>query len=406
MLNFILVAVFTATFCVALIVGLRIEHWPFIENFAQRDLQFGDLGALLVISDFFQSQPNGDPYHNFPIPGYTPNYPLLLPKILAMFDLGLNEVLLVGVISSVILWISLVALMVAILPRHNTHLKITYFLLLMMISFSPPVMLLLERGNYDIWVFLLVVLAGLVLHRLPGFALSLVGLAATLKLFPIAGLIAFWGQKKYMNLAIAVGAVFLIYALLIRDQLTSVSANTPKPSWQAFGVLVIPSYLDLYVSNSVLIQIAVNLTIHLAGFLVGFWVLKTCSAEVLELTAAIHKSNPSRGLMLVGGSVSVFTYVLGNSYDYRLVFLLAPLAALLVIEKPNGLGVNLITGTAFVLFWSFAGNQISPLGDFAIIPLLTIYGFLVFKILHPGSIWLNRKSFSLRRLTTKGGLNE
>jgi hypothetical protein len=40
----------------------------------------------------------------------------------------------------------------------------------------------------------------------------------------------------------------------------------------------------------------------------------------------------------------------------------------------------LITSTFFIFIWSFPANQISPFADFVIIPVLTVYSVLVFRV--------------------------
>ncbi len=379
-LNLILLAAFSATFGLVVAAGVSIEHWPFMESFAQTDLQFGDLGVLLVMADFLAEHPTGNPYIDFPVPGYTPNYPLLIPRFLAMAGIGMEDVLAVGLVSSAVLWLSLALLFMAVLRKKTKPVKFVHFLLLMALAFSPPVMLLLERGNYDIWIFLLVLVAGMSFSKYPKIALGFLTSAAVLKIFPIAGLLAFISFKKLRWWLILAAAGFLVYAFAIRDQLASVSANTPRPNWNAFGSLVIPSFMDLYVSQSQLLQIVANVVLHAFGVFCGIWFLKTLRGQVHELVLSIKMSPISQGLLLVGGSTSIFIYLIGNSYDYRLVFLLLPLAALLIAGVTNELVIALITSTFFVFLWSFPANQISPLADFAIIPVLTVYSMLVFWV--------------------------
>jgi len=379
-LNLILLGVFSVTFGLVVAVGVSIEHWPFMENFAQTDLQFGDLGVLLVMADFLSEHPTGNPYTDFPVPGYTPNYPLLIPRFLAMAGLGIEDVLAVGLVSSAVLWLSLALLIIAVLSQKTKPMKFVHFLLLMALAFSPPVMLLLERGNYDFWIFFLVLLAGMYFSKFPKTALGFLGLAAVLKIFPIAGLLAFLGRKKIGWWVILVGAGFVTYAFVIRGQLASVSANTPRPGWAAFGSLVVPSFIDLYVSQSQILQIAANAVIHAIGIFCGIWLLQALRGQAHELVLSIKSSPMSQGLLLVGGSTSIFIYLIGNSFDYRLVFLLIPLASLLVAGVTNELKTALISGTFFVFLWSFPTNQISPLADFVIIPVLTVYSMLVFWV--------------------------
>jgi hypothetical protein len=372
--------VFSVTFGLTVAVGVRIEHWPFLESFAQTDLQFGDLGVLLVMADFLAEHPTGNPYIDFPVPGYTPNYPLLIPRLLAVAGLGIDDVLAVGLASSTVLWLSLALLFLAVLRQKTKPVKFVHFLLMMTLAFSPPVMLLLERGNYDIWIFFLVLVAGMSFSKYPKISLGFLTSAAVLKIFPIAGLLAFISFKKLRWWLVLAAVWFLTYAFIIRDQLASVSANTPRANWAAFGSLVVPSFMDLYVSQSQIFQIAANVIVHAIGIFCGMWLLRALKGQAHELVFGIKSSPMSQGLLLVGGSTTIFIYLIGNSFDYRLVFLLLPLASLLIAEVTNELKIALITSTFFIFIWSFPANQISPLADFVIIPVLTVYSVLVFRV--------------------------
>jgi hypothetical protein len=388
-LNLILLGVFSVTFGLVVAVGVSLEHWPFMENFAQTDLQFGDLGVLLVMADFLSEHPTGNPYTDFPVPGYTPNYPLLIPRFLALAGLGIDDVLAVGLVSSAVLCLSLGLLLIAVLSQKTKPMKFVHFLLLMALAFSPPVMLLLERGNYDIWIFFLVLVAGMSFSKHPKIALVFLTSAAALKIFPIAGMLAFLSSKKLRWWVILAAAGLLTYAFAIRDQLASVSENTPRPNWAAFGSLVVPSFIDLYVSQSQILQITANVVVHAIGIFCGIWLLQAMRGQAHELVLSIKSSPMSQGLLLVGGSTSIFIYLIGNNFDYRLVFLLIPLSALLLAGVTNELKIALISSTFFVFLWSFPANQISPLADFVIIPVLTVYSMLVFWVGDWGEVVYN-----------------
>jgi hypothetical protein len=49
----------------------------------------------------------------------------------------------------------------------------------------------------------------------------------------------------------------------------------------------------------------------------------------------------------------------------------------------------LVTSTFFIFIWSFPANQISPFADFVIIPVLTVYLVLVFRVGEWGQVVSN-----------------
>jgi len=368
----ILVA-FTAIFFTTLVVGVSIEHWPFMESFTQAGIAFGDLGVLLVMADFLADNPSTSPYVDFPIPGYLPNYPLIIPKFLAWVGLGIDDALVVGIFSGIVLWLALGLLIWSGLKGSSRGSLWTKSLILFMAAFSPPVMLLLERGNYDLLIFFLVVCACFLAARHKLLGIALITFAAFLKIFPIAAMLAFVKPGRLVYIAASISS-FIIYLLVISDQLKSVNENTPRMGWASFGALVpselaheyIPSLNDLSV-------VLINIFLHAAGLGVGLFILARLKGEIPELQRRLRESALASNLFLAGTLIISFVYLLGNSYDYRLIFLLLPLTSLIAIGGLElELGRVVIFGIIFTLFWSLSSNQIQPFADAALIPLLAI----------------------------------
>jgi len=184
-------------FALVAVFGVRSRIWPFVEDINQRDQDFGDLNVLLHLADFFQRNPLGDPNQvGLSEFGITPNYPLILPRILGSFSIGLDDLLLVGTFL-----IALMAIAVSMIFFFATSGKpfpvvVITAVFAVLWSFSPPFMLAAERGNYDILIFVILTIAALVFHRFGWISAGLVLVSALFKLFPIAAAIGFLRLKR------------------------------------------------------------------------------------------------------------------------------------------------------------------------------------------------------------------
>jgi hypothetical protein len=188
---------------------------------------------------------------------------------------------------------------------------------------SPAVMLGVERGNVDILLFALVVLAVLLYRRggrVPwGHALIL--FAAVLKLFPIfaAGVLLRASRRSLIGLGVVLGA-FAIYCLAILDELRVIWRVTPRPSEYAYGIRLFSEWLASHVLSLGATHLRVWDIDVVLLVLVSMFIVR----RRLRLRPESHDASARRDLDLfvAGAGVYVLTYVLFRSYEYRLAFLL------------------------------------------------------------------------------------
>jgi hypothetical protein len=189
---------------------------------------------------------------------------------------------------------------------------------------SPAVMLGVERGNVDIGLFALVVLAVIVYRRserLPwGHALIL--FAAILKLFPIfaAGVLVRERSKRSLIALGVVLAAFAIYCLAILGELRTIWRVTPQPTEYAYGVRIFSEWIG---------------NAHLRVWDVGVIGLVVIAMVVARrrLQLRLDDGDPAArrdlDLFVAGAGVYVLSYALFLSYEYRLAFLLLTVPQLL-----------------------------------------------------------------------------
>ena len=354
-----------------LAVGVTIGRWPFVDTYLAGDPPFGDLGVLLNMSSFFAGNPGGNPYsgdwgNESPIP----NYPSLLPRALAMAGITADHQVAVGVTLGVLVGLTLIMIWAAVLRKSkNQHLLSMAFFAILTI-FSPPVMLLIERGNYDSLILILVGL--LVTIKNPLLATLVISTATLSKIFPLAAVVGFVRSKKTLMLAVVPVGLLALYIVLAPQDFASVDTRTPRPSWNGYGLLVFKTYFEEFFPDfGSIFSVLFTLFVHLIAIAVYIWLSKRQVDDLDVLSKVITVSPFLQRMLLMGFPVFLMTYLFGNSFDYRLVFLLIPLISLVgagLLSTPSGVGWSLTA--LMVLYWSIPGFQISPLGDFVLILLI------------------------------------
>lgn len=194
---------------------------------------------------------------------------------------------------------------------------------------SPPILLGLERCNNDLLVFFLVVLAVWFVRDQSKKNMDWIGgllilVATVLKVFPV---FAFWvfirnSWKRSMIVLLPFACVCLGYYLSIKSILDLIRENTPVSAFLSFGIKVLPYYLSLKFSDSLLAQgpwlLAVAFFSVVLIFLVGYRLGK--EGEDLE-----NFESYDTALFRVGSGIHLAAFLLGSNYDYRLMFLLLTL---------------------------------------------------------------------------------
>ncbi len=182
---------------------------------------------------------------------------------------------------------------------------------------SPPVLLALERGNNDLVVFVLLVLAGELLTRPRQPAANGAALAARPAQRRAA--LAWMG---------AVGGGCLLVFLLWHTDYTRALAIAPRPrSIFAYGVKVLAWMWD-WPGPTAMIWLAVVFGVVAAG--AGVWLLRRAAA----LWAAVPPTGAVTAWFVAAASAWCFCYLVNSNYLYRATLLLLP--ARLWLDQTDG----------------------------------------------------------------------
>ncbi len=193
--------------------------------------------------------------------------------------------------------------------------------------FSPAILLGVERANNDLFIFfLLAVVLACVIHR-PWLSMILVNVAFVLKLFPLFGLLALLDEdrrrsRKLLTISFVVALLYL--GLTYRD-VVQIGHATQKGSDYSYGTNVIGFHLANLLQRprieSVLFWLlTVGIFALVAPLLLSF------AAKVQKKVTANGREQGNATAYLpafkLGAGIYIGTFLLGNNFDYRMVFLL------------------------------------------------------------------------------------
>lgn len=200
---------------------------------------------------------------------------------------------------------------------------------------SPPVLLLIERGNLDA-VALLAVLAGLAFtaRRGVGWSVAGVGLvlvAAAVKLFPavvLLGVAGLWrGWRRGLVGVMLAG--FAGWAILRADEIALILRKTTRGLEAAYGRMLAGSrlHVELLAGRAPTAADAAALRDLMQASLVVAVVLLAFAAWLgwrgrARVAAAEESDERSAGWLVGGALIYAGTFLLGHNWAYRLVFLL------------------------------------------------------------------------------------
>lgn len=301
------------------------------------------------------------------------------PRIwMALTPLGLNQ--------SHTIFLGVVLVLLFYIVTFNLTGKLNFYesLIYSLILCSPPVMLLIERGNVDILIFLLLFISLIIIlksSRLISrlFAYEIILLAAFLKLFPIFGLTVILRERKRIALLLIaiLTTLFASYYLLNLEELRAITGFFGVTVWHSFGYKVIfkaifqSIKMFLYSpSKTITIKLLCNVTLILVACLVGYQIIvkvfqkfKTwlnCDFQSESDLNYLGNENYIDGFRL-GCCLYIGAFSIGSVYDYKLVFWLFAIPQIIDwIKRKNQLSLL----STLALVGIIATLYLSPLSQY------------------------------------------
>lgn len=327
-------------------------------------------------------------------PGSFPSMPYNYPKLWAVLlaQLGIVESATdtIGLLF-ISLYASAIVLLIFIAIRGQKH-RVTLSAIILLGSLTPGALLGLQRGNFDLLVFFVLVLAIFFsASRHYWLASTFLSIAAILKIFPIGALISLYARpdkkiKYLLTSLLLAGTGFVFY---LRD-FPVIGKRTPLDDSASFGVSVLP----LRAAKMFEIENFNPEDSRYIGWLIFLVVL---SAYLLLLgkrrknnsfrqsfngfTSALAGDEITRTLFLVGFGATGTTYLLGTNYEYRAIFLLPVLAAFARgIERFDGFSIFLTTVLISILLLTDRLDAYQYLGDILLAFLMPFLAIVTLEV--------------------------
>ena len=209
-----------------------------------------------------------------------------------------------------------------VLPNASNRL----LLLFGIAFFSPVTMLTIERGNNDMLMFALVVAAVLASRRSQIASEGILFTSFALKYYPILGWAFFLKNKVspfLFRTSIAVG-LSVVYLFFKKEELSLINANTQRGPYYSYGLKVFPMKMEeLRPLFAEFVQVASFFIVLLCILLPVLYCLKSKRFRRLDI------QEDCVDFFRAGSAIYIGTFIIGHSFDYRMIFLLLTLPQLL-----------------------------------------------------------------------------
>ena len=255
------------------------------------------------------------------------NYPVIWVYIFDFLSWFGNPAIIFGVIE---LFIYILFAKI-ILLQSNKNFYLYFFML-----FSPPVLLMLERGNIDCIIFFLLLSSVLSKNYFSGF---LLGLAASLKVFPIL-ILPFYFFFKKINKKFLIGFITTIPLIFWTFlQLKILIATTPISFSSSFGIYSFALFIIKIIKEIFFIDIEQKYIFYFYLFSIFlFFVL--CSIfnylfkkDIIKILQILKNNNQSLMIFILFSTLTVLVFFVFSNWAYRIVLLMP--AALVYLNNLN-----------------------------------------------------------------------
>ena len=306
-------------------------------------LPYNDLYVPLGWLDCYRA---GYPLFHCPVNAMQFNYPLTW-LALAPTGWGTKDAVWLGVAVEVVVFASLIPVVLQ-LPRR---LFWPFFVLLL----SPPIFLALERCNIDFIILVMMIAAG---YGSAAVAFVLIAAAFMLKFYPLgAGAVLLRDRYRNSILWLAgLAAVTVAFVLSPLANLHGVTAYEAQGFRYSYGWRVLPDIIDNILSLH---------GFHVHNILMGLSFVAMFIVLAAGAIFAVRRPRPVlpwpphvHRWLQIGLGIYITCFLIGYSYEYRFMFLLPTLPALLFAVVRNGWrsweGITVVAMiAAFWLTWDF-----------------------------------------------------
>jgi hypothetical protein len=268
-------------------------------------------GSLYSIEHGYNPQVEnpGDPWRR------VMNYPLIWVEISKFFHLDNEKNFVLLVSCYIFAYLVCCFLLLRDFPS-------IYIILAM---FSGSSLLAVERGNNDLIIFVLL-FAGIYTaqHYFRDYIKVFTFLLATiLKVYPVVAIISFIKKPKPLSFLMFAITSYFIY---INSELKVIQHGNTANGKISYGLINFLRWISIRIISDETKIAFVSLMILLSLLLI---IAITRNLQLKESKELAYSAD----LLITGGSIFVFTYLIAPNWDYRLIFLLFCIPYILFIEN-------------------------------------------------------------------------
>lgn len=185
--------------------------------------------------------------------------------------------------------------------------------------YSGSSLFLLQRGNVDIIIFLILYYSFTQKNTFIKYTAYLT--SSFLKIYPAFSLLFFLNYKKNFRVIFILSLIFIFYLFLIKNDLKNISTYNPVSGNSSYGLLSIILNINEHFS------ININYIKFLFLNFICLFVIYFFTKEKLP------KQYKDEELFLLGSGIFIFTFIINTHHDYRLIFLFLCAPLLLSINN-------------------------------------------------------------------------
>lgn len=266
--------------------------------------------------------------------GYV--YGIFLLQFIQFFNLDSVNLVLLG--GFFVLLVFLILLGVAVFSAKTTRQAVVAFLLVT----SPGPWLLFERGNFDLLIIPMILLAAVFINsRLSILAILLIAFTALMKFYTLPLLVVYiLIEKKVFFKIVAIISICVVTPIILLD-ISRAPVGFLTQGFVTFGSPFPGLWLNFFARRfGVQIELQ-ELQLYLLGYLVFFACVYLMYFSPLRKRFSFEPLLPSTGstqsknIFLLFSSLYLFCFLAGMNYDHRLTPLIIALLLLNVVFPQN-----------------------------------------------------------------------
>lgn len=367
---------FTIVTSIVFLIGLaqQANNWAVLTYWKiAGNESFIDLRSVLQAADCYAKEGLEVYSHELGNP-CAYNYGSILIRTLDFLHFGSNYTEFLGVV-----FIAFVSIAIGSIELISDKKGLLGYVFLGLLAFSPPILLLMERGNIDTLVLITMILTAYFTAK-KRYAMSafLILLMSLIKFYPIILFFDLLLRIKNIRFRIIVTIVFLSAAAQIfYDQ--SRGPGFINIFWASFGASVWGIYLG-YLGLTIPYKFSLVLGVLLffiAIFIISKFLIKLVADESQVL---VFKNPTAKVFFIYATTIHLFCFIAGMNFDYRLTFFL--LSNLLIIYCLNfSKSIRVVIGASLLasLWLSYNLHELQPVGDLVIFFLSAIDALVLLK---------------------------